>query len=417
MNYKDVIRSTVFAVLTVGVMSCASPHRNVSHLDAGQAAHGSLEGEAEVIERAEQFHQKLIEQGVIIRADKKTKEYFDAILASLLTEEEKNSNVYKVYLTRSPDFNAFALGNGHIYFNLGLAAGLANAEQIAFVMAHEIEHINQRHSMVTYYRIKEQLTAASVIDIVLLGTKLSYLGAASNLSKHSQQHELDADRFAIERIERSGYDACVGYAALDRIEEIAPKSDPDAWFASHPSFIERTSQLASYQSDDCYAADNTPEYLEMRQSIFAKAVDSMLKGGYVLLAQKTLNAAPNLLPQWRFHQLNAQAYYQLSMRPEQAGKETALWQGEEYEAEYTEPFRLAQDDNALLAVEQATLAVELAPQEPQAYKTLGMSLQEQDPAKAVQAFETYIALKPNGRETRFIQHKINTLKRSKEMNL
>lgn len=410
--YKAVWRNLMLALLSAAAVSCASTGKNISNLDSGLVAHGELEGEPEVIARADDFHQKLLNRGMVIRPDKETQAYFDQILQSLLTEQERESGVYRVYITRSPDFNAFALGNGNIYFNLGLAAGLSNSEQIAFVMAHEIEHINQRHSMATYYRVKRELTAASVFDIVLLGTKLSYLSAANNLSKHSQIHELDADLYAIERVERNGLNACVSISALDRINQIAPKRDPDKWFATHPSFEERVAQLEIYRTDDCYPADDSEEFLAMRQRVAAKAIDSMLKGHYVLTAQDTLEQAKSLLPEWQWYDLSAKASLQLSKRPKKAGKEYATWQGREFQEADALPYLEAVDSNRAKAVEMAEQGLALAPEQPSLYKTLAQALEESEFEQALSAYQRYLTLKPNGRDSKYIQHKIKRLKKA-----
>lgn len=53
----------------------------------------------------------------------------------------------RIYIIKSPYVNAFATSEGAIFINIGLLAQLENEAQLAYVLAHEIVHVDKKHSL------------------------------------------------------------------------------------------------------------------------------------------------------------------------------------------------------------------------------------------------------------------------------
>lgn len=53
----------------------------------------------------------------------------------------------RVYIIKSPYVNAFATSEGAIFINIGLLAQLENEAQLAYILAHEIVHVDKKHSL------------------------------------------------------------------------------------------------------------------------------------------------------------------------------------------------------------------------------------------------------------------------------
>ncbi|RZK51413.1 MAG: hypothetical protein EOO59_15085, partial [Hymenobacter sp.] len=51
----------------------------------------------------------------------------------------------QLVLSRNPVPNAHALGNGTVMLNVGLLAHLENEAQLAFILCHELAHVQARH--------------------------------------------------------------------------------------------------------------------------------------------------------------------------------------------------------------------------------------------------------------------------------
>ena len=62
-----------------------------------------------------------------------------------LTEHRALPYTFRVYVIDDATFNAFALPGGHIAFYTGLLKGIQTPEQLAGIMAHEIQHVVQQH--------------------------------------------------------------------------------------------------------------------------------------------------------------------------------------------------------------------------------------------------------------------------------
>lgn len=72
---------------------------------------------------------------------------------------------YRIHIADDPAINAFALPAGIIVINRGLIENAANAEEIAGVLAHEIEHVEHRDAL----RGMARALGVTVIWIVLTG--------------------------------------------------------------------------------------------------------------------------------------------------------------------------------------------------------------------------------------------------------
>ncbi|MDR0602877.1 MAG: M48 family metallopeptidase [Bacteroidales bacterium] len=107
-------------------------------------------------------------------------QYLDNILANLLANDPQLRNQITVFVVRSSRVNAYATRQGYIFVNVGLLAQATNEAEIAFILAHEIVHIADKHDAVKLEKNKD----------------LNYY-----LSHHnrSREQENDADRYALQR--------------------------------------------------------------------------------------------------------------------------------------------------------------------------------------------------------------------------
>ena len=57
---------------------------------------------------------------------------------------------YEFFVLRDPSPNAFALPNGHVYVHTGMLARLGDEDQLAALLAHEINHVAGHHGIVNH---------------------------------------------------------------------------------------------------------------------------------------------------------------------------------------------------------------------------------------------------------------------------
>ncbi|KAB2963759.1 M48 family metallopeptidase, partial [Zoogloea sp.] len=108
------------------------------------------------------------------------------------------------YLARRPGINAFAAPGGVVVVNSALLEAARNAEEVAGVLAHEIAHVELRHSL-------HQLARSAGLRIIvaaLFGDYGSLGGWAAQLGelKFSRDAEREADLRALDRLTETGID-------------------------------------------------------------------------------------------------------------------------------------------------------------------------------------------------------------------
>jgi hypothetical protein len=58
----------------------------------------------------------------------------------------------QLFVTKSPEVNAYAFDRGLIFVNIGLLAQLENEAQLAYILSHELVHVAKKHSIKEYIK-------------------------------------------------------------------------------------------------------------------------------------------------------------------------------------------------------------------------------------------------------------------------
>lgn len=206
------------------------------------------------------------------------KGYIDRIGIELARYAEYQEFPYQFTLVNSPIVNAFALPGGFCYVTRGLVTLASNEAEVAGVIAHEIGHVNARH---TAQRIAQsQLAQGLLLGAVLLTgeSSVGQLGsgiAGQVLTSFSREQEFEADQLGIRYMSRAGYepDAMVGFldTMRDQSQIEAEKRglpadtvDQTNVNATHPRTIERVQRARSLAAshDAPNQTINRERYLE-----------------------------------------------------------------------------------------------------------------------------------------------------------
>jgi predicted Zn-dependent protease len=155
----------------------------------------------------------------------------------------------RVYPVRMPYFNANMAPNGMMQVWSGLLLRLENEAQLAAILAHEIGHYLQRHSLQQLRDAKARAAFATLLagfgvyglvgQLVLLGTAYAY----------SRDQEREADAISVVLMRRHGYDTREAPKVWANLlaESKAGKADENALdsilFATHPTSEERRQTL------------------------------------------------------------------------------------------------------------------------------------------------------------------------------
>lgn len=148
---------------------------------------------------------------------------------------------YRWYLAESSEVNAFAMPGGYVVVYTGLLRLAHSPEEVAGVLAHEVQHVELRH---TLKNLIHALGWRAVLSVALgdLGGGV-WAGMAHHLGtlKYGRDLEREADLKALESLRRAGI-APNGlfdfFAKLVRMEGMGV-----ALLASHPTSEERMRNL------------------------------------------------------------------------------------------------------------------------------------------------------------------------------
>ena len=109
---------------------------------------------------------------------------------------------YKIKIIESEMINAFTIPGGRIYISKELILFCESPEQLAAVLAHEIAHVEKRH---TVSRILKEFTISLLFSIISGADTvlLSELWKTTISSSFNRKQEQESDEYAMDLLEKS----------------------------------------------------------------------------------------------------------------------------------------------------------------------------------------------------------------------
>lgn len=158
---------------------------------------------------------------------------------------------YEFHIVRDESINAFAMPGGFVVVHTGLLASADSAEELAAVVAHEVQHVERRHGL----RGLVHAAGWRVILSLLLGdTGGSIAGSwVQNLGdlRFSRSQETDADLEGVKALVRADIDPKGMVAFFSRLAKDADRLP--AFLSSHPASVERLLTVRdSFPKDHAY---------------------------------------------------------------------------------------------------------------------------------------------------------------------
>lgn len=133
-------------------------------------------------------------------------EALQQITARLSAGARPHPYTFRVAVANRPDVNALAAPGGYIIIFRGLLAKTRRPEELAGVLAHEMEHVLQRHTTKALLR---QGSLQVLITIATGGAGTGVIGEASRTVatlRYSREAEMAADREGMRLIQAAGID-------------------------------------------------------------------------------------------------------------------------------------------------------------------------------------------------------------------
>ncbi len=176
--------------------------------------------------------------------DKELILYVNDIGQKVARASQRNYLKYHFYILEDKEINAFALPGGFVFVNKGLV-DIANKDELAFCLGHEIAHICARHPV---KRFQASLGVEFLLSIALRKPKYADLRRGLSIIYriialgYSRQDEFLADSLGLYYAYKAGFNP---YGALTLLEKLKKqeKTHPIVFLSSHPPLEERIKKI------------------------------------------------------------------------------------------------------------------------------------------------------------------------------
>lgn len=201
--------------------------------------------ESQEISLGAQAHSQIVAQYGVYD-DSRVQQWFDTRGQTMSNVTHRSNLSYTFTVLDSPVVNAFAVPGGYVYVTRGIMGYFNNEAQFAGVLAHELGHVNARHSAAKYS--KSQLASLALnIGSVFSEEFADYaqfasLGMSLMFLKFSRDDEREADRLGVEYSSKAGYDAVEMSTFFHTLERLNPGGGSlPSWMSTHPDPGDRVS--------------------------------------------------------------------------------------------------------------------------------------------------------------------------------
>ena len=174
-----------------------------------------------------------------------------------LPPELDEAYAWEILLSRDKSVNAFALPGAYFGLHLGLVGMVANKDELASVMAHELSHVTQRH--ISRQMSRQAAQAPWVLGALLLGVLAaskspdganamimgSQAAAAQNQLNFTRDMEREADRIGFGVSTQAGFEPLGFVTMFGKLQQATRLSDNGSfpYLRSHPLSTERMADM------------------------------------------------------------------------------------------------------------------------------------------------------------------------------
>ncbi len=196
-----------------------------------------------------------IDSSMGIYDDAEMTAYIDRIGQRLVAQLEEPLFEYKFKIVPTSVPNAFAIPGGYLYITTGLIPLLESEDELACIMAHEIIHSNNRHSIKSMR--KGIFPAILQLPGNLIGILSPAVGSVLNapikaisglsMLSYSRKQETEADVEGVKLAAKAGYDPDALKGILTRLaasmELASGKAESKSFLSDHPYTPDRVSSI------------------------------------------------------------------------------------------------------------------------------------------------------------------------------
>lgn len=169
----------------------------------------------------------------------------DRVVSRLVPHVERKGIHYRTHILDDDEMiNAFAIAGGHIFITSKMLGWVESEDELAFVLAHEIAHVDDKHSVRKVQKVilGEQYFGEYGLMAANIGLILSQpLG---------QIDEYAADRLGAALMVKAGYNPRNGLRFFEKMAQFEEYDDFEKMMRSHPYSSERHNCLSDYMMNE-----------------------------------------------------------------------------------------------------------------------------------------------------------------------
>ena len=233
------------------------------------------------VEMGQQYSQQINGQLPIVN-DPEINRYLNVLGDSLARVSDDRTLDWRFFIVDSKEVNAFAVPGGFVYVNRGLIERAKKMDMLAGVLAHEIGHVTERHSIKQMQKAQGANIGISLACILTgvcnsgVANAAIQVGGSAVFAKFSRTDEAEADHVGVQYVTRAGIDPR-GIPEMFQILLDERKARPgalDAFFQTHPMEESRIAasraQIAAINPAVLRTlTKDSPRYQEFRKRLLA----------------------------------------------------------------------------------------------------------------------------------------------------
>ena len=222
--------------------------------------------DAEEVALGRRINDMMLSQQYQLYGNNQVQSYVNRIGQRLVSASDSRDIPFNFQVVASDEVNAFAVPGGYVYVTTGLLQVAENEAQLASVLAHEISHINERHSIEA---IKRAALAQGIAETANIETNnLAQIGYQLTINlPRSRDFEYAADEGGLEILRQAGYPPM---AFVDFLEVLESAAGTPEFLRTHPTSANRIEELRNQ-----IAASDDPGARGMQENAYENAIEPL----------------------------------------------------------------------------------------------------------------------------------------------
>lgn len=249
--------TAVFIVLLLTLLAGAGTGLRADMIalpDMGDSAGAIISPEEEV--RLGQAFMREVRRFAPVINDPELNDYIQSLGTSLTRHAQYHSD-FHFFLINLPEVNAFAVPGGFVGVNAGLILNSEDESEVASVLAHEVVHVTQRHS-IRGFEAQQNMSIPSMVAMlgaIMLAAVNPQAGQAAlagvqamqvqNQLNFTRANEQEADRIGIRLLSEAQYEPAAMARFFERLKTANRYNDPGyipEYLRTHPVTINRIAE-------------------------------------------------------------------------------------------------------------------------------------------------------------------------------